>query len=112
MALEINDEQALTQASEGDRDSFGVLYDRYVVRIYNYIYYRTGNQHGRQQKQEQEILKGKVMLRESISSQRGNEHGAHHGRGRDKQAVQHKPPVGQPLQQRSVGLDRRDINHE
>jgi RNA polymerase sigma-70 factor, ECF subfamily len=44
-ALEINlsDEVVLTQASQGDRDAFGVLYERYVTRIYNYIYYRTGN---------------------------------------------------------------------
>jgi RNA polymerase sigma-70 factor (ECF subfamily) len=26
-------------------DAFGVLYERYVDRIYNYIYYRTGNHH-------------------------------------------------------------------
>jgi RNA polymerase sigma-70 factor (ECF subfamily) len=42
--LDVNDEIALTQAGEGNRDAFGVLYERYVGRIYNYIYYRTGNQ--------------------------------------------------------------------
>ena len=26
-------------------EAFGVLYERYVDRIYNYIYYRTGNHH-------------------------------------------------------------------
>lgn len=31
------------QAIQGDKDAFGLLYERYVERIYNYIYYRTGN---------------------------------------------------------------------
>ena len=42
---EISDEEALKRAGQGDREAFGVLYDRYITRIYNYIYYRTGNQH-------------------------------------------------------------------
>ncbi len=37
------DETILAQASQGDLDAFGALYERYVERIYNYIYYRTGN---------------------------------------------------------------------
>jgi RNA polymerase sigma-70 factor (ECF subfamily) len=45
MVLNRNDEEALVQAAQGNREAFGVLYDRYVGRIYNYIYYRTGNQH-------------------------------------------------------------------
>jgi len=40
---EISDEIALTQAAQGDGEAFGVLYERYVSRIYTYIYYRTGN---------------------------------------------------------------------
>ncbi len=43
MDQEISDDLALAQASQGDSEAFGVLYDRYVGRIYNYIYYRTGN---------------------------------------------------------------------
>ncbi len=42
---EISDEIALRRASQGDREAFGVLYQRYVKRIYNYVYYRIGNQH-------------------------------------------------------------------
>lgn len=42
---EPGDEIALEQAIVGDQEAFGVLYERYVGRIYNYIYYRTGNQH-------------------------------------------------------------------
>jgi RNA polymerase sigma-70 factor (ECF subfamily) len=45
MVLNYSDEEVLTLASQGDREAFGALYDRYVGRIYNYIYYRTGNQH-------------------------------------------------------------------
>jgi RNA polymerase sigma-70 factor (ECF subfamily) len=42
---DISDEKALKLAAQGDQESFGVLYERYVSRIYSYIYYRTGNQH-------------------------------------------------------------------
>ena len=41
---EISDEKVLALAARGDQEAFGVLYERYVGRIYNYIYYRTGNQ--------------------------------------------------------------------
>ena len=40
---ELSEKEALTKASAGDRQAFGVLYDTYAERIYNYIYYRTGN---------------------------------------------------------------------
>lgn len=40
---EPSDEVALTQAAKGDSEAFGVLYERYVGRVYNYVYYRTGN---------------------------------------------------------------------
>ncbi len=35
----------LVQLSKEDKEAFGELYERYVKKIYNYIYYRTGNQH-------------------------------------------------------------------
>jgi RNA polymerase sigma-70 factor (ECF subfamily) len=40
-----NEEDVLARASQGDRDSFGQLYERYAERIFNYVYYRTGNQY-------------------------------------------------------------------
>lgn len=40
---DLTDDEALTKAGEGDGEAFGVLYERYIGRIYNYIYYRTGN---------------------------------------------------------------------
>jgi RNA polymerase sigma-70 factor (ECF subfamily) len=45
MVLNLSDEDALSRAAQGDSEAVGVLYDRYVERIYNYIYYRTSNQH-------------------------------------------------------------------
>lgn len=39
----LQDGVALEKAANGDQEAFGVLYERYVGRIYNYIYYRTGN---------------------------------------------------------------------
>ena len=42
--MEFDDDAALTNAAQGDIEAFGVLYERYVGRIYNYIYYRTGTQ--------------------------------------------------------------------
>jgi len=41
--IEPKDEEILARASQGDKDSFGMLYERYVDRIFNYVYYRTGN---------------------------------------------------------------------
>jgi RNA polymerase sigma-70 factor (ECF subfamily) len=37
------DESALVERAKTDQIAFGELYERYVKRIYNYIYYRTGN---------------------------------------------------------------------
>lgn len=42
---DLTDEAALAKAVQGDQEAFGVLYERYVGRIYNYVYYRTGNHH-------------------------------------------------------------------
>lgn len=40
--IEDTDEMILARAVEGDAEAFSMLYERYVGRIYNYIYYRTG----------------------------------------------------------------------
>jgi RNA polymerase sigma-70 factor (ECF subfamily) len=39
------DERDLVERAKVDSDAFGELYERHVQRIYNYIYYRTGNHH-------------------------------------------------------------------
>ena len=36
-------DSALIARAKEDQEAFGILYERYVGRIYNYIYYRTGN---------------------------------------------------------------------
>jgi RNA polymerase sigma-70 factor (ECF subfamily) len=40
---EYKEDVILVRASQGDQEAFGLLYERYVDRIFNYIYYRTGN---------------------------------------------------------------------
>lgn len=42
---ELEEQEILARASQGDQEAFGALYGRYVERIYNYVYYRTGNIH-------------------------------------------------------------------
>jgi RNA polymerase sigma-70 factor (ECF subfamily) len=39
------EDMALAKIAGTDSEAFGELYDRHVRRIYNYIYYRTGNHH-------------------------------------------------------------------
>jgi len=41
--LEIDDNAVLEKAVQGDSEAFGLLYERYVTRIYNYIFYRIGS---------------------------------------------------------------------
>jgi RNA polymerase sigma-70 factor (ECF subfamily) len=43
--LDPNEVEILEAASQGDKEAFGTLYERYVERIFNYVYYRTGNTH-------------------------------------------------------------------
>lgn len=40
---EFNEELILARAVKGDGEAFGLLYEQYVGRIYNYVYYRTGS---------------------------------------------------------------------
>ncbi len=47
----------LVDAAKHDKDAFGEIYERYLDKIYNYIYYRTGNQ------QDAEDLTAKVFYR-------------------------------------------------
>ena len=36
-------DEVLAELAKTDRQAFGVLYERHVRRIYNYVYYRTGS---------------------------------------------------------------------
>ncbi len=40
---QLSEDKLLEQATHGDREAFGALYEQHVGRIYNYIFYRTGN---------------------------------------------------------------------
>lgn len=37
------DDSELIKRAKTDKDAFGQLYERYADKIYNYVYYRTGN---------------------------------------------------------------------
>lgn len=50
-------ESALIERAKTDKDAFGELYQRYVDRIYNYVYYRTGN------KDDAEDLTSRIFMR-------------------------------------------------
>jgi len=47
----------LVELAKQDKDAFGEIYERYMPKIYNYIYYRTGNQ------QDAEDLTARVFFR-------------------------------------------------
>ncbi len=38
------DESTLIRQAKSDKEAFGQLYERYVDKIFNYVYYRTGNE--------------------------------------------------------------------
>jgi RNA polymerase sigma-70 factor (ECF subfamily) len=38
-------ESELVERAKNDPEAFGQLYEQYVDKIYNYVYYRTGNHH-------------------------------------------------------------------
>ena len=43
MSEHLDDNKLIEDAGNGDNEAFGLLYERYVRKIYNYIFYRTGN---------------------------------------------------------------------
>ena len=53
---QITDELALVRRAQTDAQAFGVLYDRYVQRVYRYCLYRTNNVH------EAEDLTAQIFL--------------------------------------------------
>lgn len=42
---ETQDESFLVEQAKNDSEAFGLLYKKYIQKIYNYVYYRTGNHH-------------------------------------------------------------------
>lgn len=55
--IEFDEGKLIDKIKQGDQEAFGELYERYVNRIYNYIYYRTGNS------ADAEDLTARVFLR-------------------------------------------------
>jgi RNA polymerase sigma factor (sigma-70 family) len=47
----------ISQAIEGDKRSMGVLYDRYLNLVYNYVYYRIGTSY------DTELVTEKIFLK-------------------------------------------------
>jgi RNA polymerase sigma-70 factor, ECF subfamily len=45
LSADMPEDEAVRLASTGDAEAFSMLYERFVTRIYNYIFYRTGNPH-------------------------------------------------------------------
>jgi RNA polymerase sigma-70 factor, ECF subfamily len=41
---EINEENVISRASEGDPEAFTYIYEKYVARIYSYVFYRIGSE--------------------------------------------------------------------
>ncbi len=56
-SLSREEEARLIQKAKDETEAFGVLYEHHVGRIYNYIYYRTGNH------QDAEDLTARVFYR-------------------------------------------------
>ena len=61
---EIADDAELVARAKADAEAFGALYERYVKKIYNYVYYRTGDPH------EAEDLTARVFQRAMVSLDR------------------------------------------
>ncbi len=40
-----DERELIVRAAKGDRDAFGVLYERYVYRVYRHVYYLTNDPH-------------------------------------------------------------------
>ena len=51
------DERELIERAKHDPEAFGILYERYVDKIYSYIYYKVGNE------EDAEDLTAKTFLR-------------------------------------------------
>jgi len=61
---DFSDEAGLVAQAKTDPQAFGALYERYVQKIYSYVYYRTGNTH------DAEDLTAKVFQRAMVSLER------------------------------------------
>jgi RNA polymerase sigma-70 factor (ECF subfamily) len=65
----LQDSELVELARAGDKHAFGELYERYLEKIYNYVYYRTGNHH------DAEDLSARVFFRAMAHIQNYTERG-------------------------------------
>jgi RNA polymerase sigma-70 factor (ECF subfamily) len=65
----VDSEEQLIERAKHDPEAFGELYERYVDRIYNYIYYRTSDVH------EAEDLTARVFYRAMAHMGQYRQHG-------------------------------------
>lgn len=65
----MEEEKALVERAKTDPAAFGILYERYVARIYSYIYHHTGNH------QDAEDLTAKTFYRALDGIKRYRERG-------------------------------------
>jgi RNA polymerase sigma-70 factor (ECF subfamily) len=40
-----DDSELIARAAKGDRDAFGALYERYVIKVFRHVYYLTNDTH-------------------------------------------------------------------
>lgn len=52
-----DDTQLIASAAKGDREAFGALYERYVVKVFRHVYYLTGDLHTAEDLTAQAFLK-------------------------------------------------------
>ena len=65
--FQLTDKEILIEASQGDQEAFGMLYERYVGKIFNYVYYRTGNPHDAENKTATEFNRAKRHIENYLS---------------------------------------------
>lgn len=63
LQTEPSDEAALVEQAKADSNAFGELYQRYVGRIYSYVYHRTGNQSDAEDLTERVFVQALTHLR-------------------------------------------------
>src|SRR5919201_2442451 len=68
--LRVESEPQLVERAKRDPDAFGALYEKYVDRIYSYVYYRTGDA------REAEDLTARVFYRALTHIPEFNQRGA------------------------------------
>jgi RNA polymerase sigma-70 factor (ECF subfamily) len=64
---DLNDDAGLVAAAKADPEAFGALYERYVKKIYSYLYYRTGNSHDAEDLTERVFQRAMLSLDRYIS---------------------------------------------